>query len=539
MVKLSQMNKTLLGTSVAGSNRSSDDFQTLSNHSQETMASEQVPFVRDLQTPTFPSTRFRQHYRMDSFSPKHKRPGPEKMLMGYAQINADFTLDGSLIDQSQFEDVKRKGFLGGQGGGGVVGIKTSQPSRGFLGSFNLNNIGQSIGDLLGGSDLSSIKEMKDVTSARAIPLLSNPQSLLFVDLQLSPEEEKTFSFRYTLPQGLPSSHKGKAIKVVYHLVLGVQVAPDEKDVQPVRRVSVPFRVFSGVASDGEIYGHDLMQPHVVLQDLARISPIDDLSPGQGETTTPKPVDTESSTRHFLTYVDTLLDRSRRRQSSSGTIEASYLLPSTNQEQGAKYAIGQAIMFSNQTRSSTDRSSNRFEIARNSLHVAIIVLNRSLHRLGETITATIDFSGAQMPTFSVRSSLETTEKVNSGIALRSAASINRVSRRLYASCSENTLYARRVVFNPSIPPSATPTFVTSGVSLDWGLRFEFATIKASAPQEVRRTDALEEIIKDERGIVIGAAETVDCDMFEVNIPITVYGDIMLDGTENEEVAGTPI
>ena len=45
-------------------------------------------------------------------------------MMGYAQIIGSFTLDGSLVNQAPFEDVKRRGALGGQSGGGVVGLES-------------------------------------------------------------------------------------------------------------------------------------------------------------------------------------------------------------------------------------------------------------------------------------------------------------------------------------------------------------------------------------------------------------------------------
>ena len=525
--------RVVSGASIASSARSSGEFQSLSNHSQETLASEQAYLMAE--RPRFPSNRIRQHYRMDSVP--QRKPQTAKLLMGYAQVVATFTLDGSLVDQSPFEEVKRKGFLGGQAGGGVVGVKGPQTTGGFLGGFNLN-----IGGSLGGGDLSSLKEMRNVTSARAIPLLSTPQSLLFVDLQLAPGDERSFSFAYTLPQGLPSSHRGKALKVVYQLAIGVQGAQREKDVQAVRRINIPFRVFSGVNPDGEIFGHDLMQPYVILRDSAHTEPIDEPSQQALRPSLSSNGPTDSSTEDFLAYVDTLLDRNRRRQSSSGTLEPSHALANPNDPHLAKQAINRAILFSNQIPTDVGRSPNRFDIARNAAHVAVIILNRSSHRLGENVVATVDFSGAQMQCYSVRAALETTEKVNPALALRSAVSISRVTRRIYASHIENTLFARRIIFSPFIPVTATPTLLTSGVNLNWGMRFEFTTVSRTSPQPEEtagKPDLLEEIVKDERGSIFAAAETVDCDTFEVTIPITVYGDVVTDGMEEEEIMGLPI
>lgn len=535
---LSRVGRSMSALSIASSARSSGDFHSLSNHSQETLASEQASLLSE--RPQFPSSRIRQHYKLDI--PPPKKPETAALLMGYAQVSATFTLDGSLVDQSPFETVKRKGFLGGQAGGGVVGVKTRESTGTFFGGFTLNSIGESLGGLLNGGDLSSLKEMRQLTSSRAIPLLSTPQSLLFVDLELEPGAEKSFSFKYTLPRGLPSSHRGKAIKVVYNLVIGVQGVPGEKDMQAVRQINVPFRVFSGVNWDGEIFGHDLMQPYVILRDLAQTAAIGGTPQDTAPLTFPLGATAESSADDFLIFVDTLLDKNRRRQSSSGTLDAASTMSKSTDLQHAKHAINCAILRSNQVTADGDRAPNRFEIARDAKHVAVIILNRASHRLGETVAAVVDFSDAQLPCFSIHATLESTEKVNPALALRSGSSISRVTRKIYASHSENALFAKRVVFSPFVPVSATPTLLTSGVNLNWALRFEFAMVTQTSHHDGEHAQGpslLEEVVRDERGVIQAAAEYAECETFEVTIPLTVYGDIVTDGLDREEVAGLPI
>jgi RAB6A-GEF complex partner protein 2 len=141
----------------------------------------------------------------------------------------------------------------------------------------------------------------------------------------------------------------------------------------------------------------------------------------------------------------------------------------------------------------------------------------------------------------------------------------------------------MVFAPTIPAGAVPSFVTSGVELVWGVRVEFVVGRgSSAPvgsaalerQEEERDgerileagdegDGLnpgfegaaglearpasaavrlfEDLMQDERGTVAVAVERVECDSFEVVIPITVYGDIVLEtgGEGDGDVKGIPI
>jgi hypothetical protein len=59
-----------------------------------------------------PTTPFRFHSSVVP-SPS-KASNSQALLMGYAQINASFTVDGSLVNQSAFDEVKRKGVVGGQ-----------------------------------------------------------------------------------------------------------------------------------------------------------------------------------------------------------------------------------------------------------------------------------------------------------------------------------------------------------------------------------------------------------------------------------------
>jgi hypothetical protein len=125
-----------------GTPRSSSEFYSMSNHSNETLASEYVsqPAARLLPRAF--------HLRQNSqLAPRPQQNLPESLMMGYAQIMGTFTLDGSLINQAPFEEVKRKGVVGGQGGGGVVGVERKTRDSGLFGALGWGNIGESLGGL--------------------------------------------------------------------------------------------------------------------------------------------------------------------------------------------------------------------------------------------------------------------------------------------------------------------------------------------------------------------------------------------------------
>jgi len=226
-----------------GTPRSSGDFYSMSNNSTETLASEYVMQENSRLSPGAALGR----QVSPAISMGSNKP-PEILMMGYGQITGSYTLDGSLVDQSPFEEVKRKGIIGGQGGGGVVRSDSVKRDGGFFGALGWGNLGDSLGGLLGGNELSSIQETKSSDSSRSIPILSTPQAILFVNLQLGPGESKTYSYSHPLPKAIPPTHKGKAIKVSYSLVVGTQRAAKAAQQHHVRHVDVPFRVLPSVNS---------------------------------------------------------------------------------------------------------------------------------------------------------------------------------------------------------------------------------------------------------------------------------------------------
>jgi hypothetical protein len=458
--------------------------------------------------------------------PAPQSRAPESLMMGYAQLQGSFSLDGSLVSLSQFDQVKKKAIVGQ--GGGVVGLETKRDS-GLLGGFGWGRISSSLGDLLGGGELSTIKEMRGVANSKSVPLLTTPQSILFVDLQLAPGESRVFEYSFRLPKGLPPSHRGKTVKITYSLVIGTQRAGGTKE-QQVKSVEVPFRVLGSVNSHGEILGHDLMNPYILLQDQAQVKSPPNSDKSGSKTNGNAAKGQQPALNDFLLYVEDLVHRPR---DESGSIVLSpgagnSRRPSAYEEASTAHdSIHMAIMRSNMT-SGGQQSPNRFEIARNGQRVGVVMLTRPAYRLGEVVTMAIDFTDADIPCYAVHTTLETSEKVDPSLAIRSESSIHRVTRKVYSSSSEATMYSRRVTFKPTIPITATPEFVTSGVSLEWKIRIEFVVPSTGndSPDEGERRaphPLLEQISQDNKGgTVLVAVENLICESFEIAVPLRVYG-----------------
>jgi RAB6A-GEF complex partner protein 2 len=164
----------------------------------------------------------------------------ETLMIGYVQITGSFMIDEALIDASEFDDIKSRGVVGGKSGGGVVGVD-SRRGASWVGLGSLGNL--SLGSLFGGTQPSSLADMRDRAGAKTIPILSTPPSILFIDMRLSPGESISFSYTFRLPKNLPPSHRGRALRTSYSLVITTQ-RPGQS--QHVSTAEIPFRVFSNL-----------------------------------------------------------------------------------------------------------------------------------------------------------------------------------------------------------------------------------------------------------------------------------------------------
>ncbi|TKA82705.1 hypothetical protein B0A55_01279 [Friedmanniomyces simplex] len=544
-------------STVSGTPRSSGEFYSMSNHSDETITSE-APYHSQENGRFLPKVALSRQAPRSRQSSYRGPAGPETLMMGCVQTMGNFTLDGSLVNAAPFEEVKRKGA---HTGGGVVGVERSKRTSGMFGAFSWGNIGESLGGLLGGDEMSSMAQMKATAGSPSIPLLSTPQSLLFVDLRLAPGESRSYSYRFALPRGLPPSHRGRALKVQYHLSIGVQ-RPGGRG---LKHVDVPFRVLGSYNARGETLGHDLMSPYILLQDAARTASImpNAQSPfGMGTFSVKEPQKTVKTSKQgledFLRYTERLLERSENANvallspTSPATSRSRMRKQSTVDQPPAsiKEAIDFAILRSNfakasgKQKSAEAQSTNRFNIARSGQPVAVLTLLRPAYRLGEAVTGIIDFTSpppasglpAQVSTYTVLLELESAERVEPSLALRSSSSINRVTRKSHAAVHENTLFARQVPFSLGVPYTAAPTFETTGVSLAWRLRVEFTTQRQQlgvtsgvhGQGVMEGEDMLEELGTDERGTALIARERLLADTFEITIPLRVYGAAGVEG-----------
>ena len=272
-----------------------------------------------------------------------------------------------------------------------------------------------------------------------------------------------------------------------------------------------------------------MSPHTILQNAASISSIA-IIPEAGVTPWIPYAREVSNSSHteLLSYAEKILD-TRLPKSGSGILSPTEVdsrshTPMIEEPRSMRELIDIAILRSN-IATSSNRSANRFEIRRNGERVAVILLSRPAYRLGEAVPIVVDFEESGNSCYSLHATLETMESIDPVVALRSKASVQRATRRIFASHFESAISARKVFFNPMIPAASTPDFVTSGINLEWKLRFEFIAARRNIRDlQEEAYGLMEEVARDERGSIQAAVQGLSCETFDVTVPLKVYGAI---------------
>ncbi|KAG0377787.1 hypothetical protein BGX24_005463 [Mortierella sp. AD032] len=374
----------------------------------------------------------------------------EALLWGSVQVVGQFMVDGSFIRQQGFESLKTKTMYRptGSAGGGAIG-------GGTLGTV-------------------SSSDWRDRANAnRLFPVFSTPPSILFVDLNLAPGESCSYTYQIELPSGLPPSHRGKTIRFAYNLVLGVQRGSVHT---PAKSVQLPFRLYNNISELGTRPVYDMMSPVIWTKDAATSHLV-----GQGRHVEKPATNPTLARKQFEDYVEELLQSiqpSSEESSPSNTRELTRRESDAYKDEDTIHAqtcLEKVALLSRST------SSASYDICKNNVPVAKLSLIKTRFKLGETVHGVISFASREIPTYQISVTLETVEAIEPDFACRSAAQTAKLTKRVHAELHESCIDTMRTSFSLCIPPTATPEFKTSTLTLKWYLRVEFITGPANQPR----------------------------------------------------------
>ena len=102
----------------------------------------------------------------------------------------------------------------------------------------------------GGAGVSLSEIHNFILESKSVPVLLSSPSVLFANLDLGghkePPKKRCFEFEAILPPVVPPSHRGRAFRIQYRLILGIQKSIYDKP----HFIHLPFRVF------GLVHGND-------------------------------------------------------------------------------------------------------------------------------------------------------------------------------------------------------------------------------------------------------------------------------------------
>lgn len=152
----------------------------------------------------------------------------------------------------------------------------------------------------------------------------------------------------------------------------------------------------------------------------------------------------------------------------------------------------------------------FDICKNTEHVAQLVLTRTSYRIGDSVVGIIKFHRGTVPCYQISVFLEVLEKVQPDFATAKGL---RESRRVLAEHHEFCLNTKRTQVMLPIPTNCTPDFVTTAVSLSYGVRIEFVT--GTRDRLATTVNVESDEVVHSHGAPVAEVESFDC-----TIPIKV-------------------
>ena len=123
------------------------------------------------------------------------------------------------------------------------------------------------------------------------------------------------TYKIQLPNDIPPSHRGKAIRFNYYLVVGTQRAPSivKQPTAPSQgQVSqIRFRVLNHVSENGSRPIYDLMNPVIQYKDKAVVDEYEENKQSKKSTVIKKAREKSDERAAFMDYVDELFENSTK------------------------------------------------------------------------------------------------------------------------------------------------------------------------------------------------------------------------------------
>ncbi|CAA7266333.1 unnamed protein product [Cyclocybe aegerita] len=351
----------------------------------------------------------------------------------------------------------------------------------------------------------------EVNPEDPLPTFEVQPAMLGVDLSLAPGESRTYTYTIRLPDILPPTFKGKALKFSYELVVGTcRAGPPGSGggmgVNSISRVmKVPIRVYNHVSVSRSLRPYDILWPVSKRQDVGmpgtEAKVVESMPETQkGLLQIPRmPSSSSSPSLSSSNTLESIRDYARSllaslADSSEGQSKSDPESPSSPLTNDGAEANGRRNGNTNGNGNAKRRSILRpeemrrteserekeaeggltgcreaveiltrnpkkasYDVNKDGVKVAVLTFTKSAYRLGETITGIVELNerSSRARVLKVSAILESHETLPSSISPLAGA---RHLRRSHAeSHSSFTLHTLRTTFSLDIPSDASPAF----------------------------------------------------------------------------------
>ncbi|KAI0719097.1 Rgp1-domain-containing protein [Cerioporus squamosus] len=314
---------------------------------------------------------------------------------------------------------------------------------------------------------------EEVNADTPLPTLEVQPSMLAVDLSLAPGESRTYTYSLTLPENLPPTFRGRALKFSYQFILGIcrsgAGAPGASPSSNSRVMKVPIRVYNNVAVGRPLSPYNLLWP--VVSQKGPIPP-GKVSEGSNESLKRTSFRAPPSLAPNLGTYEDLQDYARNllasfpdpkatgvriklpieaiHSTSSADLESD-LVRDPDSPTGCRQAV--EVLTRNPKKAS-------YDVNKDGVKVAVLTFPKSAYRLGETILGVVELNDRphRARVLKLSAMLEAHESLPSNIA---SPTMSRHMRRVHAEHHSCFMPATlRTTFSLDIPPDASPAFETT-------------------------------------------------------------------------------
>ncbi|KAI0761670.1 Rgp1-domain-containing protein [Trametes elegans] len=314
----------------------------------------------------------------------------------------------------------------------------------------------------------------EVDPDEPLPTFEVQPSMLAVDLSLSPGESRTYTYSLVLPENLPPTFRGRALKFSYQFILGVcragSAAPQGNGPSSNSRVmKVPIRVYNNVSVSRLSRPYDMLWPVTAQRGPSPPGTVTEGAKESSKASAPRPSpclgppnprsyeDLREYGRNLLASFPDPKARGVRIKlpieaiQSSRSSEIDELEDELDSPTGCRQAV--EVLTRNPKKAS-------YDVTKDGIKVAVLTFPKSSYRLGETILGVVETNdrASRARVLKLSAMLEAHESLPSNIA---SPALSKQLRRVHAEHHSCFMAATlRTTFSLDIPPDASPAFQAS-------------------------------------------------------------------------------